>query len=149
MLNYFIFCRFNDKLRIFPGREYAVQNTIIHCIQCSIMMARIDSQYYAVAGDEPWVRENICCIKAPAAWIDTVVLKHTFGVMKPIGRRGNSVISHVVGNSRVFQVGCDCFSLCVCVRVRLVFLQDLRHFTSPFELINTFAALQLSLWYYS
>lgn len=45
---------------------------------------------------------------------------------KPIGSRGNSGISHVVGNGRVFQVGCDCFCACVCV----LFLQDLTLFKS-------------------
>lgn len=43
-----------------------------------------------------------------------MVSKHTQGGRaEPIGRGGNAVISLVVGDGRVFQVGCNCLSLAV------------------------------------
>lgn len=80
-------------------------DNIVAATESEVTVIRTEEKHFQEEG-EICISHSSCCTDRYCP-LSTHVLSDK---AKPMGRRGNGVISHVVGNSRGFQVGCDCFS---------------------------------------
>ena len=83
-------------------------DNIVAATASEVSVIRMEEKHFQEEG-EICISHSSCCIDrycplSTDVWSDKA---------KPMARRGNGVIYHVVGNTRGFQVGYECFSSCL------------------------------------